>query len=215
MSEFLLAIRQTAIMTAIPILSAIIFGIPIGAMLFLTNPKGIKSNKYIYNICNISVNIIRSFPFIIFVVCLIPLTRFVLGTAFGVYAGAFPICFVSTALYSRFVEQSFSDVPQGIIDLALSMKVSTFKIVRYFLIVESRQSLVLGLTSCIISTISYTTVMGMVAAGGIGDYAMSYGYMLLDYKVIYKSVFVVVLIVYSIQFLGNKIARLLDKKRRD
>ncbi|WP_067139085.1 methionine ABC transporter permease [Oceanivirga salmonicida] len=215
MIEFLIALKETAIMTLIPTIIAIIFGIPIGAILFLTNPKGIKPNKVLYNTCNILVNVIRSFPFLIFVVCLIPITRLVIGTAFGVYAASFPICFVAVALYSRFVEQSFNDIPQGIIDLALSMKLNSYQIVRYFLIVEARQSLVLGLTSCIISIISYTTVMGIVAAGGIGDYAMQNGYMLLDYAVIYKAVVVIVIIVYSIQFLGNKIARILDKKRRD
>ena len=118
------------------------------------------------------------------------------------------------ALYARFTEQSFYDVNSGIIDAALSMKASVFQIVWHFLLVEARSSLVLGLTSAIISFISYSTVMGVVGGGGIGDYAMRYGYNEYNYALVYRVVTIMIVIVFSIQIIGNRISKNLDKKRR-
>ncbi|MDK9580145.1 ABC transporter permease subunit [Sneathia sanguinegens] len=123
-----------------------------------------------------------------------------------------PLCFVGVATFSRFVEQSFGDVNKGVIELAESMKVSKYQLVRYFLIVEARQSLVLGLTSTIISIISYSTVMGIVGAGGIGDYAIRYGYYEFNMQVVYKAIIYIVILVFIIQIVGKKISELLDKK---
>ena len=99
--------------------------------------------------------------------------------------------------------------------MALSMKATSFQIVWHFLIVEARSSLVLGLTSSIISFISYSTVMGVVGGGGIGDYAMRYGYNEYNYALVFKMVAIMIIIVFSIQILGNYIAKKLDKRRRN
>ncbi|QXW65522.1 ABC transporter permease subunit [Streptobacillus moniliformis] len=213
--ELLLSIKDTFIMVLIPTICAILFGIPLGALLYITKKGGLKENIYIYLPINIYINVVRSFPFLIFVIVLIPLTRLVFGTAFGLLPASFPICFVAVALYARFVEQSFHDVDLGIIDAALSMKATSFQIVWHFLLVESRSSLVLGLTSSIISFISYSTVMGIVGGGGIGDFAIRYGYQEYNYPLVYKVVFIMIIIVFFIQILGNKISKKLDKRRRD
>lgn len=123
------------------------------------------------------------------------LSRLIFSTAFGVLPATLPLCFV---------EQSFCDVNTGVIELAKSMKVSNYQLVRYFLIVESRQSLVLGLTSSIISIISYSTVMGIVGGGGIGDYAIRYGYYEFNMQVVYKAILCIVILVFTIQILGKK-----------
>ncbi|WP_277285053.1 methionine ABC transporter permease [Sneathia sanguinegens] len=202
--ELMQALRETIIMILIPTLVSIIFGLPIGACIYLKNRLSI--------FCNIYVNVVRSVPYLLFVIILIPLTRLLFSTAFGVLPATLPLCFVGVATFSRFVEQSFGDVNKGVIELAESMKVSKYQLVRYFLIVESRQSLVLGLTSTIISIISYSTVMGIVGAGGIGDYAIRYGYYEFNMQVVYKAIIYIVILVFIIQIVGKKISELLDKK---
>lgn len=202
--ELMQALRETIIMILIPTLVSIIFGLPIGACIYLKNKLSI--------FCNIYVNVVRSVPYLLFVIILIPLTRLLFSTAFGVLPATLPLCFVGVATFSRFVEQSFGDVNKGIIELAESMKVSKYQLVRYFLIVEARQSLVLGLTSTIISIISYSTVMGIVGAGGIGDYAIRYGYYEFNMQVVYKAIIYIIILVFIIQIVGKKISELLDKK---
>ena len=201
-SELILSIKDTIIMVSIPTLCAILIGIPIGSLLYLTRRGSIKENIFIYGPLNIYVNVVRSFPFLIFVVVLIPLTRFVFGTAFGLMPAAFPICLIAVALY-------------GVIEAALAMRANVFQIIWHFLLVESRSSLVLGLTSSIISFISYSTVMGIVGGGGIGDYAMRYGYYEYNYKLVYEVVLIMIFIVFTIQFLGNYISKKIDKRRSD
>lgn len=213
--ELILSIKDTFIMVLIPTIFAIFLGLPLGALLYFTRKDGIYPNKYIYFISNTYINTVRGFPFLIFVIFLIPFTRFVIGTAFGVYAASFPITFVAIALYARFAEQSFLDVNKGVIEAALSMQATPFQIFWYFLLVESRSSLVLGLTSSIISFISYSSVMGVVAGGGIGDYAMRYGYIEYNYELMYKTVLVIIFIIYIIQIIGNSISKKLDKRGRD
>lgn len=202
------AIIQTLVMVSIPTVLSVVFGLILGSILFL-------KPKYFYYPTYIFVNTIRSFPFLIFVVLLIPLTRFVFKTAFGVIPASFPICFIGICLYSRFVEQSFSEVKKEIIEYALSLKVNKFQLVRYFLIPESAQSLVLGLTSCIISLISYSTVMGIVGGGGLGDYALRYGYYEYNYRKIFLAVVFLIILVFLIQIIGNYFARKISKRRED
>lgn len=202
--ELMQALRETIIMILIPTLVSIIFGLPIGACIYLKNRLSI--------FCNIYVNVVRSVPYLLFVIILIPFTRLLFSTAFGVLPATLPLCFVGVATFSRFVEQSFGDVNKGVIELAESMKVSKYQLVRYFLIVEARQSLVLGLTSTIISIISYSTVMGIVGAGGIGDYAIRYGYYEFNMQVVYKAIIYIIILVFIIQIVGKKISELLDKK---
>lgn len=201
------ALIETLIMICIPTIFSVLIGIPFGSILYL------KNNKILYKIVNIYVNCVRSCPYLIFIILIIPFTRFVFGTAFGVIPASFPICFVGVALYSRFVEQSFYEVHPSIIDYAKSIKVNDYQLVRYFLIRESIQSLVLGLSSTIISIISYSSVMGIVGGGGIGDYAMRYGYYEYNYYIIYKMIFIIAILVFIIQTTGNIIAKNLDKKR--
>lgn len=212
--ELLIALKDTFIMISIPTVFAIIFGTLIGSILFLTEKGAIYENKGINNILNIFINIIRSFPFLIFVIVLLPLTRYIFNTGFGLMPATFPLCFVSVALYSRFVEQSFYDVNPEIIELAISLKASPFQLIYNFMLVEARSSLVLGLTSCIISLFSYSSVMGIVGGGGIGDYAMRYGYYEYNYVLVYKVVSIILIIVIFIQKIGEYISKKLDKKRR-
>lgn len=210
--ELVVSIKETFIMVSISGIVGLFLGLLIGTLLFFSSNKKLMKNKYVYYIFNATINIIRSIPFLIFVVLLIPFTRLIIGTGFGVYAAAFPMSFVSTALYSRFVEQSFLDIDPKIIDTAISMKATKFQIFRYFLIVEASHSLVLGFTSVLISLISYSTVMGVIGGGGIGDYAMRHGYYEYNYELIYLAIIILMIIVFAIQFIGNKISNNLNKR---
>ncbi len=202
------ALYETFIMVLIPTLCAVAIGIPLGSILFL------RPNAFLYRCVTFFVNTVRSFPYLIFVVVLIPVTRWVCGTGFGLIPAAFPICFVASALYARFVEQAFYEVSPSVLDYARSVGSSPLQLIYHVLIVESRQSLVLGLTSTIISIISYSSVMGIVGGGGIGDYAMRYGYYEYDYGIVFKMVLLIAIIVFSIQFIGTRLSKHLDKKRR-
>lgn len=211
----LTALIQNLIMLIIPAIFSLFLGIIIGSLLYISKKGQIKENKIIYYSLNFFVNFVRSFPFLIFVFVLIPVTRFIVGTAFGPVAASFPISIVAIALFSRFVEMSFYDVNPGIVDVARMLGANTLQIIWNFLIKESRSSLVLGYTSTLISIIAYTTVMGIVGGGGIGDLAINYGYYEYNFIFIYKMVLILSIFVFSIQILGNYISKKLDKKRRE
>lgn len=212
--ELIIALRDTFIMILIPSIFSVIFGILIGSIIFLTQKDAIYENKVLNNILNIFINIIRSFPFLIFVIVLLPLTRLIFGTGFGLLPATFPLTFVAIAIYSRFVEQSFYDVNPEIIELAISLNASPFQLIYNFMLVEARGSLILGFTSCIISLFSYSSVMGIVGGGGIGDYALRYGYYEYNYVLVYKVVSIILFIVIFIQKIGEYISKKVDKKRR-
>lgn len=207
------ALLQTVIMVIIPLFFSFSIGTIFGYLLYTTKKGGINENKIIYLIINGYVNIIRSMPYIIFVIFLIPITRYIFKTAFGVIPSTFPISLIGIALYSRFVEQSFNDVNLQTLDLARGLRATKMQVLTYFLIPESIHSLVLGLTSTTISIISYSTVMGIVGGGGIGDYALRYGYYEYNYKKVLISVLIMSCMVFVIQILGNTISKKLDKRK--
>ncbi|MGB2871439.1 methionine ABC transporter permease, partial [Psychrobacillus psychrotolerans] len=175
-AEIWLSIGETFIMVGASIGAAILLGLPVGTLLFLCRKGEVIENRLVFTVLNLLVNIIRSFPFLLLVVFLIPFTRLIIGTAIGTTAAIVPLAIIAIAHYSRLVEQSLLDVPKGVLEAAISMGASVKEIVFKFLYVETRSGLVLGLTTSIISFISYSTIMGVVGGGGIGDFAIRYGY---------------------------------------
>ncbi|MNJ42797.1 D-methionine transport system permease protein MetI [compost metagenome] len=158
------------------------------------------------------VNIIRSFPFLLLVVFMIPLTRMIVGTAIGTLAASIPLSIVAIALYARQVEQALLDVPRGVMEAARSMGASKVEMIVKFLYVEARSGLVLGLTTSTISFISYSTVMGIVGGGGIGDFAIRYGYQRYETELMTGVIILMIVLVQGIQFAGTTASRLLDKR---
>ena len=163
-NEIWQSIGETFVMVGASVLAAVIFGLPLGTFLYLTRKGQIAENPLIFSIFNLMVNITRSFPFLLLVVFLIPFTRLIVGTAIGTTAAIVPLAIIAIAHYSRLVEQSLLDVPSGVVEAATSMGASMKQIVLNFLYVEARSGLVLGLTTSIISFISYSTIMGVVGA---------------------------------------------------
>lgn len=211
-AEIWVSIGETFIMVGASIAAAILLGLPVGTLLFLCRKEQILENRLVFTILNLLVNIIRSFPFLLLVVFLIPFTRLIIGTAIGTTAAIVPLSIIAIAHYSRLVEQSLLDVPKGVMEAAISMGASVKEIVFKFLYVETRSGLVLGLTTSIISFISYSTIMGVVGGGGIGDFAIRYGYQQFKTDLMIYMIIIMIILVQLIQFTGTTIARIIDKR---
>lgn len=214
-TEMITALGQTLLMIVISMGAALIIGLPMGTIMYLKtiNYFQSKSMSVFSRVINLYVDIIRSFPFLLFVVSIIPLTRLVLGTSFGTMAAAFPLCFVAIANYARMSEQALLDVPRETVELSKSLGSSSWQLVYHFLYVEARSSLVLGFTTVTIGMVSYSTIMGVVGGGGIGDFAIRYGYQSYEYEVMYTTIIVMIISVILIQKLGTFLANYLDKRK--
>lgn len=210
--ELCKALSESGIMILISIIAAVLFGLPLGTFVYLTKKIPTKTNRWIGTFLNGYINIVRSFPFLLFVVALIPVTRFLLGTAFGTYAASLPLSFVAIALYARFVEQVLLEIPNDTLELAQSLGSTKFQLIFRFLYVEARSGLVLALTSVIISMVSYSTVMGVIGGGGIGDFALRYGYQRYEYAVMYTAIVLMIMFVSFIQISGSWLAKKINKK---
>ncbi|WP_271398448.1 methionine ABC transporter permease [Salinicoccus roseus] len=207
------SLYETGIMMVFAMVAAILLGLPLGTLLFLTSRNKPMDNKILYQVASVFVNIVRSFPFLLLVVVMQPLIRFFYGRATGdPVAASFPMMLIAIALYARFVEQSLHDVPKGVMETAESMGATTTQLVWKFLYVEARSSLIIGFTTAFVSFISYSTIMGVVGGGGIGDFAIRYGYQRYETDVMYTAIVVIIIFVILAQWFGLRMARQLDKK---
>ncbi|WP_091071101.1 methionine ABC transporter permease [Paenibacillus sp. NFR01] len=206
------SIGETFAMVGVSALAALLLGLPLGTLLYFNRKGQLYENRTLSFLLNSIVNVIRSFPFLLLVVALIPFTRSLVGTAIGTTAATVPLSIIAIAYYSRLVEQALLEVPKGTVEAALSMGASPLALTLKFLYVEARSGLVLGLTTSIISFISFSTVMGIVGGGGIGDFAIRYGYQRFETEVMAYAIVVMIVLVQLVQFTGSTLARVLDKK---
>ncbi|OCS88768.1 methionine ABC transporter permease [Caryophanon tenue] len=211
-TEIIQAIGETFIMVGASVVAAIVVGLPLGTLLYMTHPQKPMENKLLYQFCNTLVNIIRSFPFLLLVVFCIPLTRLIVGTAIGTTAAIVPLAIIAIAHYARLVEQSLLDVPKGVVEAAQAMGASRWQIMTKFVFVDARSSLILSLTTSIVSFISYSTIMGVVGGGGIGDFAIRYGYQQFKTDLMMYMILIMIILVQCIQLAGTFLARTLDKR---
>lgn len=204
---------ETGIMLFFAMIAAILLGIPVGTLLYLTAETRPMANRLFNRLLNIVVNVIRSFPFLLLVVAMQPFIRQVYGRATGdPVAASFPMVVIAIALYARFVEQSLMEVPRGIIETAQSMGATNWQMVWKFLYVEARSSLVIGFTTAVISFVSYSTIMGVVGGGGIGDFAIRFGYQRYETDIMYTAIVLIIILVEIFQWLGLKLAKKIDKR---
>ena len=210
--ELWLATAQTFLMLAIGLSAAVLIGGPLGVLLFLLGPGQSLDNKPAFLVLNWLVNTVRSFPFIILLVALVPFTRSIVGTSIGPLAAAVPLSFAAIPYLARLVDQCLRDVPRGVIEAAHAMGASELQIVWRVLLVEARSGLVLALTVLAVSFLSYSAIAGVVGGGGIGDLAIRYGYYRFQTDVMVLTVALLVLLVQAVQFTGNTVARRLDKR---
>lgn len=211
--EFQLSLIQTGIMMGISLSLGSILGLVMGIATFLTGQTSVSRYRISYWSLNFVITLIRSYPFLLFVIALIPITRWIIGSSFGPIPASLPLTLVTTAIFARQVEQVLLDVPKEITYLAESLGVSTWQYVWHFLLVEARSGLVLAFTTTVVSIVSYSTVMGIVGGGGIGDFAIRYGYQSYKYGIMYFTVIIMILAVFAIQMVGNGVARQIDKRK--
>lgn len=210
--ELSVAIGQTFVMLGIGLSAAVVIGGPLGVLLFLLGAGQSLEHKPSYLVLSWIVNTVRSFPFIILMVALVPFTRVVAGTSIGPLAAAVPLSVAAIPYLARLVEQTLREVPRGVIEAAHAMGASEWQIVWRVLVLEARSGLVLALTVLAVSFLSYSAIAGVVGGGGIGDLAIRYGYYRFETDIMLLTVALLIVIVQVIQFGGNALAHRLDKR---
>ena len=210
--EMWVALGQTLTMLGIGLTAAVLIGGPLGIVLFLVADGQSLQNRPAALVLGWFVNTVRSFPFIILLVALVPFTRIIAGTSIGPLAAAVPLSFAAIPYFARMVEQNLREVPRGVIEAAHAMGASELQIVLRVLLVEARSGLVLALTVLSISFLSYSAVAGVVGGGGIGDLAIRYGYYRFETDIMVATVAILIVMVQAIQFTGNRIAKRIDKR---
>ena len=190
-------------MIIVPTIIATILGFILAIILVLTKPKGLKPNKYVYSVVGFVVNIVRSFPFIILLVALIPFTRFLIGTSIGETAAIVPITIGAAPFIARIIENALNEVDEGLIEAAKSFGATKTQIIFKVMIKEAMPSIISGITLSVISILGYTAMAGTVGAGGLGKVALVYGHQRFDTAVMIYVVITLVIVVQAIQMLGD------------
>ena len=197
------AVGQTVYMVFFSTLFASILGFILGIVVTVTSPKGLKPNKIIYNVLDLIINVLRSFPFIILIVFIIPLTRAIVGTPIGEAAAIVPLTIAAAPFVARIIESSLKEVDSGVIEAAKSFGASNTQIIFKVMLKEAVPSIISGLTLTIINIIGYSAMAGSVGAGGLGKVAISYGYQRYQTDVMIVTVIILIIVVQGLQSLGN------------
>lgn len=206
------AFVETLNMLFTAMIVSLIVGVLIGFVLFITRQDGLYKNKILYFILSGLINMLRSIPYILFIIVMIPFNRFILGTGFGVNASKIPLSLIGIAIFARFTEQALLDVNKSIYETSYALGANTRQYLIHFLLKEARSSLVLSFTHTTISLLAYTTVMGIIGGGGLGYLAISEGYYNFNYTLMWIIIILMILIVQIIQTTGNVISKKLDKR---
>ena len=209
------ATLETIYMTAVSTFFSYILGVPLGVALSVTKKGGIAESPVFNNAAGWVVNILRSVPFIILMVFVIPFTRLIAGTSIGPNAGNIPLIIAATPFVARIVEQSIEEVDKGLIEAAKCMGATNFQIITKVMLKESRPSLIRGLSISAITILSYSAITGTIGAGGLGDMAIRYGYQQYIDSVMYSTVILLIIIVMIIQWLCNIWAFKADKRNKN
>lgn len=210
--EFLLATWQTLYMMLASGVVAVLIGIPLGITLLITRQRNILENKYCNWILAALTNSVRSIPFIILLIAIIPLTRLITGTSIGTTAAIVPLSIAAIPFVGRIVEAALSEVASGLIEAGLSMGASSYQIVTKILIPEALPSIINGITLTLISLIGYSAMAGAVGGGGLGDLAIRYGYQRFNIEIMITTVIILILLVQLIQIIGDFFAKKFSRR---
>lgn len=203
---------QTIYMTLLSTLFSYLLGLPVGVLLVITGKDGIFPAPGISRLLNIAVNLLRSVPFLILLIALIPFTRLITGTSIGTTATVVPLVIASFPFVGRLVESSIREVNHGVIEAAQSMGATTFQIIFKVMIPEAVPSLILGCAIATTTVLSYSAIAGVVGGGGLGDIAIRYGYYRYQNDIMFITVILLVVLVQVLQAIGNKAAQISDRK---
>lgn len=205
-------VLETLYMTLVSTLFGYVLGLPFGIVLAITDKNGICPNRFIYRSLDILANILRSIPFLILLILLIPFTRFVVGKSYGSSATIVPLVIAAAPFIARMIESSIKEVDSGVIEAAKSMGANNFTIIAKVLLVEARTSILVGVTIAIGTILGYSAMAGTVGGGGLGDIAVRYGYYRYEEDIMIVTVILLILLVQIFQFVGMKLANVVNHK---
>ncbi len=205
---------QTLIMVFFSTLFSVVLGLPLGILLCVSDPvSGIMPKPILNRTLSAIVNVLRSFPFLILMIVLLPLSKLIVGTRIGTKAVIVPLSIAAAPFVARIIESSLKEVDPGVVTAARAMGSTNLQIILKVLLPEAMPSLVAGITLTIINLIGYSAMAGTIGGGGLGDLAIRYGYQRFRTDVMVAAVLVILVMVVLIQFIGNKIcARLMSKR---
>ena len=199
-------------MTLISTLIAYAIGLPLGVILVVTAPGGLRPSKTLYKILDFVVNIVRSVPFFFLFITIMPLTKLIVGKSYGPAATIVPLALAAAPFVARLVESSLLEVDHGVIEAAQSMGAGLFTIIFKVLLAEARTSLIVGATIALGTILGYSAMAGVVGGGGLGNIAIQYGYYRNQLNVMYAAVIILVVIVQVLQIIGTRLSKKLDKR---
>ena len=205
-------IRDTLYMTIVSTLFGYVIGLPWGIALTVTGKDGLHPNNIIYRILDVVTNIMRSIPFLIMLILVLPLTMIIVGKTYGSTATIVPLVISASPLIARMVESSLNEVDKGVIEAAQSMGANNLQIVWKVLLGEARVSLISGATITIGTILGYSAMAGTVGGGGLGDIAIRYGYYRYQANILLVTVILLIALVQIFQFIGTVISVRLDKR---
>lgn len=205
-------IRDTVYMTVASTFFGYVIGLPMGIALAVTDKDGLKPNVAIYRVLDVISNIVRSIPFLILLILLIPFTRLVVGKSYGSTATIVPLIICAAPYIARLVESSLKEVDKGVVEAAKSMGATNFQIVMHVLLVEGRTSIITGATIAMGTILGYSAMAGTVGGGGLGDIAVRYGYYRWQTDIMIITVILIIILFQLFQNIGMKIAAKMDKR---
>ena len=213
-SLYINAIIETFFMTFTSSLISYMIGIPLGILLYISAKDGLTPNRFLYDILSLIVNLLRSIPFLILLILVLPITKFLVGSTIGPKAVIPPLVISASPYIARMVESSLKEVDLGVIEAAKSMGASNFQIIYKVLLTESKPSLLIGAAISITTILGYSAMAGVVGGGGLGDVAIRYGYYRYNKEIMIVTVVLLVIIVQIIQEVLMHVARKNDKRTK-
>jgi D-methionine transport system permease protein len=210
---FVEGIEATLYMTLVSTFFGYVLGLPLGVLLTISDVNGIKPNKALYKVLDVIVNLLRSIPFLILLILVMPLTKLIVGKSYGSTATIVPLVIAAAPFIARMVESSLNEVDKGVIEAAQSMGATTWTIITKVLIAEAKTSLLVGMTIALGTILGYSAMAGTVGGGGLGDIAIRYGYYRYNTPVMIVTIVILVVLVQILQGIGMMVSRKLDKRK--
>lgn len=208
------ATLATLYMVGLSTVLSVVVGLPLGILLFLFAPANLMQNRPLYQVLSVVVNIVRSVPFIILLIAIIPFTQWVVGTTIGINAAIVPLVVGAIPFYARLAETALREVDKGVIEAAQSMGASIGQIVYRVLLPESRPGLIAGATITAVTLIGYSAMSGVIGGGGLGDLAVRYGYERFETNVMIITTAVMVVLVQLLQMFGDRLVHHFSERAR-
>ncbi|MDE7186471.1 MAG: ABC transporter permease [Lachnospiraceae bacterium] len=207
-------VRETLFMTLLSTIFGYLLGLPMGVALAVTDKNGIRPNAVVYKILDVTANVVRSIPFLILLILIMPVTKLLVGRSYGTAATVVPLTVAAAPFIGRMIESSLNEVDRGVIEAAQSMGVGTMTIIMRVLLVEARTSILVGVTIALGTILGYSAMAGIVGGGGLGDIAMRYGYYRYEEEIMLVAVILLVVLVQIFQTLGMRMSVKLDRRQR-